>query len=101
MIPRYGEWDRKYRARGLTVVGVHSPETDEERDPKSVAAFARSHDLRWAVVLDPYLDAWRRYGVDAWPTVVLIDRQGVVRSVHIGDGRAPEIEADLRRLLGL
>ena len=39
-----------------------------------------------------------RYGADAVPTVVLIDRDGVVRSVFQGSGRST-VEA-LRRAVG-
>lgn len=42
---------------------------------------------------------WKRFGVWAWPTLVLVDRKGIVRSRHIGDGTYEETEAMIRRLL--
>jgi hypothetical protein len=99
MIPRFGEWEKRYGARGLTVVGVHSPETDAESDPKGLREYVRSQGIEWKVVLDSYHEAWKRYGADAWPTVLLIDRGGIVRAVHVGDDRAAEIEREIERLL--
>jgi len=42
---------------------------------------------------------WQRFGVWAWPTAVLVDRKGIVRYRHIGEGAYDETEAMIRRLL--
>ena len=52
---------------------------------------------RWG---EPDERAWERFEVHAWPTIFLIDGQGVIRAVYVGDDHAPEIERDLARLLG-
>jgi len=100
MLPRYGDWERDYRGRGLVVIGVHTPETEREADRRNVATFVERNQLRWRVLLDPAMEAWRRYGIEAWPTILVIDRAGIVRASYVGDDRASAIEADLRRLLG-
>lgn len=100
MIPRYGEWDRTFRARGLAVVGVHAPETRYERDRGRLAAYVRAHGIGWPVVLDPDFSAWDAFGVRAWPTAVLIDRDGTVRERFVGDAAGPAIDAALAALLG-
>ena len=41
----------------------------------------------------------KRFGVRAWPTAVLVDRKGIVRYHHIGEGAYEETEAMIRRLL--
>src|SRR5258706_12109208 len=99
MIPRYGEWKSKYEGQGLTVVGVHAPETDLERDSGRLREFVSAHRIAWPVVLDPDYAVWQRYGVEAWPTVVLVDRAGVIRGAFVGDDQAAAIEAALVRLL--
>jgi hypothetical protein len=99
MIPRYGEWEQRFASRGLSVIGVHTAEYDEERSSERVARFVREHAIRWPVVLDPDYVVWDRFQVAAWPTVLLIDRRGVVRAIHIGDDRASAIERDILRLL--
>jgi len=47
----------------------------------------------------PVRSIWRRFGVRAWPTAILVDRQGIVRHRHIGEGAYGETEAMIRRLL--
>ena len=99
MLPRYGEWDARFRPVGLTVVGVHTPELSEERDPKRVAEFVKAQRIGWPVVIDGDFAIWERFHVQAWPTILLIDRAGTVRGTFVGDDRGDEIEAAIRLLL--
>ena len=99
MLPRYNAWDRQLRERGLTIVGVHTPELDFERDQTALKQFVATQQLTWPIVVDADEAIWTRYHVAAWPTVVLIDRQGVVRRTFVGDDTAPAIEAALTTLL--
>jgi thiol-disulfide isomerase/thioredoxin len=99
MLPRYSEWDTRLRAQGLSVVGVHTPELDFERDTAALRRFVAAEHIEWPVVVDADEAIWTRYRVQAWPTVVLIDRQGVVRRTFVGDDTAPQIETALHALL--
>jgi hypothetical protein len=42
---------------------------------------------------------WNRWGTRAWPTLVLVDKRGMVRYRHIGEGAYGETEAMIQRLL--
>ena len=99
MLPRYGEWLDRFGARGLRVVGVHTPEMDYERNPAALARFVHDEKIRWPVVVDPDEAIWSRFHVAAWPTIVLVDRQGVVRATFVGDDESAAIEAALVKLL--
>ncbi len=55
--------------------------------------------IRYPVVQDNDFAIWNRWGVRAWPTLLLVDRKGVVRYRHIGEGDYDETEAAIRRLL--
>jgi hypothetical protein len=50
-------------------------------------------------VQDNDFTIWKRWSVWAWPTTVLMDRKGIVRYRHIGEGEYTETEATIRRLL--
>ncbi|MEK7363966.1 MAG: hypothetical protein AAB016_08335 [candidate division NC10 bacterium] len=52
-----------------------------------------------AVVQDNDSAIWRRFGIWAWPTALLVDRKGIVRYQHIGEGAYEETESLIRRLL--
>jgi thiol-disulfide isomerase/thioredoxin len=99
MLPRYGAWLDRFGARGLVVVGVHTPELDYERSTAALARFVRDEKIRWPVVDDADEAIWGRFRVAAWPTIVLVGRDGVVRATFVGDDEAPAIEAALVRLL--
>jgi hypothetical protein len=98
MVPRYGEWSRKYAGR-LTVVGVHSPETDGERDGARLRRYVAAHTIRWPVVPDDDMTIWEAYRIQAWPTLVLVDRQGRIQARFVGDDQARAIETAIERLL--
>jgi thiol-disulfide isomerase/thioredoxin len=100
MLPRYSDWHARFASRGLSVVGVHTPEMDYERDVAALGRFVRDQDIRWPVVVDADEAIWSRYRVSAWPTMVLIDKSGVVRATFVGDDQADAVEAELRKRLG-
>ena len=51
------------------------------------------------IVLDEEFATWKRFRTWAWPTAVLVDRRGLVRYTHVGEGAYAETEAVIRRLL--
>src|SRR3954470_23292933 len=85
-LPHVRAWDARYRARGLTVVGVHTPEFGFEHDTGNVrAAIARSR-LRYPVVQDNAYATWNAWGNQYWPAKYLVDAKGRVRYAHFGEG---------------
>src|SRR5262245_22881069 len=97
--PYVKEWHKKYAAQGLVVIGVHTPETDFERYSKNVEHYVREEQITYAVVTDNDFATWTRYGNRAWPTVYLIDKQGMIRYLHIGEGAYAQTEEYIRELL--
>lgn len=72
----------------LTVVGVHSPKFDHEKDHRAVAAAMQRHGIEHPVLNDPHMSTWAAYGVRAWPTLVLIDPEGEIAGTFSGEGHA-------------
>jgi len=98
-LPYLRAWDEQYRDRGLTIVGVHTPEFDFEKDTGNVkAAIARNH-LRYAVAQDNDYGTWDAWGNQYWPAKYLIDATGQVRYAHFGEGDYDKTEAAIRSLL--
>jgi AhpC/TSA family protein len=93
------EWHRAYEAQGLTVVGVHTPEFLWERPYDKVVEATKRLAVRYPVVQDNDSGIWNRFGIRAWPTTLLVDRRGIVRYRHIGEGDYEETAAMIRRLL--
>ena len=99
LTPSYNAWDRAYRDRGLSIIGVHTPELPSERDPQALLAAVKAHGITWPVVSDAGETAWDLYGVKAWPTAFVIDRAGVIRGTFVGDDSARDIEQLVGSLL--
>jgi hypothetical protein len=81
------------------IVGVHTPEFAFERDEDNVRDAVRSLGIRYPVALDPDYGTWLAWGNRYWPAKYLIDRRGVVRYAHFGEGEYEEGEAAIRTLL--
>jgi len=100
VIPQLRDWHERYTADGLTIVGVHTPEFFWEKPYDRVVAAVRDLRIPYAVVQDNEGATWKEYGVRGWPTAVLVDRRGIVRYRHIGEGDYRSTEAVIQRLLG-
>ena len=99
MIPQLRDWHRKYEKDGLTIVGVHAPEFTWERPYDKVVKATKDLQVAYPVVQDNDYAIWKRFGNQYWPAMVLVDRKGVVRLTHVGEGQYQEIEAWIKSLL--
>ncbi|MEW6542233.1 MAG: redoxin domain-containing protein [Nitrospirota bacterium] len=97
--PYVQAWHRKYADQGLVVIGVHSPEFKYERDVERVRQYLKDKGIRYPVPIDNDFATWNRYGNRYWPAMYLIDKQGIVRTVRIGEGGYEETEGWIRKLL--
>ena len=100
-IPELESLYRRYRADGLTVLGVHTPEFRFEADAGNVGGAVRDLGITYPVVLDPEYATWDAFGTRYWPTTYLIDRAGHVRDLHVGEGDEGRTESLIRRLLAV
>ena len=55
--------------------------------------------IRYPVVTDNDYETWRAYNVEAWPTIFLLDKQGRIRWMHVGEGAYDEAEQLIKKLL--
>jgi len=81
----WNDWAGRYAGTDVSVISVHTPETRSERSPEATARFARAHGLRFPIIVDNDARTWNAYGIESWPTEVLIDKQGRVRNEYAGE----------------
>ncbi|HEX7316474.1 MAG TPA: peptide-methionine (R)-S-oxide reductase MsrB [Pyrinomonadaceae bacterium] len=98
-LPTLKRLDTSYRERGLTLIGVQTPEFDSEKQVETVRRQVRSLGIKYPVVMDNEYVTWRAYGVEAWPTVVILDREGRIRYTHVGEGAYDVQEKVIKALL--
>jgi thiol-disulfide isomerase/thioredoxin len=102
--PYLRSWYQRYRADGLVIVGVHTPEFDFERSHKNVEAAAKRLDVTWPIALDDDETIWNAFENMYWPADYFADRRGRIRYSHFGEGDAAEntqAENIIRQLLGV
>src|SRR3954452_24845266 len=98
-LPYLEAWDRRYRAAGLTIVGVHSPEFGCEHDVGNVGRAIGRLGIRYPVVQDNQNGTWDAYANMYWPADSLVDAAGEIRYVGIGEGDYDKTENAIRLLL--
>ncbi len=78
-IPRFVEWQRKYGAQGLQVIGVSM---DDDLGP--VQKFSREFNMNYPVALGTQELASRYGGILGLPVNIVIGRDGRIVSKHLG-----------------
>ena len=81
-----------YREKGVSLYCLNQRE-----DSDTIRDFLKDKEFEVTVVLDSDGDAGTAYGVQGIPTLVLVDKAGVVQSVHVGF--SPNIGDKLRQEL--
>ncbi len=98
-LPHVEAWYRDYARDGLVVVGVHTPEFAFEHVISNVRAEAAQLGVRYPVAVDNDYGTWNAYDNQDWPAEYLIDADGDVRHIGLGEGDYGGTERLIRQLL--
>ncbi len=98
-IPYVRAWARKYRDKGLVVIGVHAPEFAFEKSPANVEKAIADLKIDYPVAADNDYTIWRAFNNQFWPAHYFIDANGQIRHHHFGEGDYEESERVLQKLL--
>jgi thiol-disulfide isomerase/thioredoxin len=97
--PYVKAWYAKYRDQGFTVVGVHTPELDIERDIANVRDAVARKGVLFPVAFDPKYETWNAYRNSYWPAFYFVDKRGHLRYAHFGEGDYERSEQVIQELL--
>ena len=98
-LPYLKIWHSKYADDGLVIIGVHAPEFEFEKNLENVRKAVADYGIGWAVALDNDFKTWKAYENRYWPAKYLIDKDGIVRYTHFGEGAYGETEIKIQELL--
>jgi len=98
-LPYVQAWHERYAEKGLTVIGVHTPEFTFAQYESNLERGAREFGLTYPIVIDSNYELWQAFANRAWPAKYLIDKEGYVRFAHLGEGAYGETEAAIQELL--
>lgn len=95
-IPILTRLARRHEPAGLVALGVN---VEVERPRSFVARAHAALGAGFPTVHDEGLRMQAAYGVTTLPTLVLIDRRGIVRRLDVGVPSETALDAEIRRLL--
>jgi thiol-disulfide isomerase/thioredoxin len=99
--PYVRAWSQAYRDDGLVVIGVHTPEFSFEHDIDGVRQATVERAIDYPVAVDNDYEVWSAFANHYWPALYFVDRDGVIRDQHFGEGRYEESERVIQALLGV
>ncbi|WP_211471183.1 thioredoxin family protein [Collimonas humicola] len=98
-LPHVRAWAEKYRAQGLVVIGVHTPEFGFEKDNANIRKAIARFKIDYPIAVDSEHRIWNAFNNNAWPVFYFADAQGRVRARLAGEGSYDKAETIIQSLL--
>ncbi len=98
-LPYLRAWHGRYAAKGLLIIGIHTPEFKFAQNDAQVVEAIREFSLPYPVLIDAAYENWTRFANRAWPTKYLIDERGYIRFQRQGEGYYNRTEQAIQMLL--
>ena len=95
VLPELKKLEKAY-PNELVVVGVHSAKFDNEKDTQNITEAVLRHNIEHPVVNDSEMIVWCRFGVQSWPTLVLIDPEGYAVWGRGGESTFEQLDAVMK-----
>jgi thiol-disulfide isomerase/thioredoxin len=99
--PYVRAWSQAYRDDGLVVIGVHTPEFSFEHEIDRIRPAIKERGIDYPVAVDNHYGIWSAFDNHYWPALHFIDKEGIIREHHFGEGRYEQSERIIQRLLGV
>jgi thiol-disulfide isomerase/thioredoxin len=95
-MPLLQSFYESHQEEGLTFLAINAGESQS-----TVSNFIRQNSFSFPVLLDPNTDVLSQLGINSFPTSVLVGRDGVIKTIHIGmftpEALEKEIAAQLNK----
>lgn len=95
-LPELKKLEKKY-PDALVVIGVHSAKFDTEKEDANIREAILRYDIEHPVVNDAKQRIWNSYGVQAWPTLLLIDPEGNAVWGKSGEAEFEQLDRVIQR----
>ena len=93
------EWQRNYGSDHIQVIGIQSPKYDGEKVWDDVVKEIKERDVNFPVGFDENRQTMTAYEIDMVPNVLVIDKEGIIRYSHLGEGGFAETEKAIKEVI--
>lgn len=98
VIPDLDFLEKKY-PNDLVILGVHSAKFDNEKGNFEIKKAAARYGIHHPVINDSKFTIWNAFGVQAWPTLILVAPNGKVYKGYSGEGHRADLDRDIQTLM--
>jgi thiol-disulfide isomerase/thioredoxin len=99
VLPDLEYLEHKYAGQPFMIIGVHSAKYDNESLRRNIETACARYHITHPVIVDENHRIWTEYGVQAWPTLVVIDSEGRVAAAFSGEGNRAALDTAVSALL--
>jgi len=93
------DWLAKQYRDNLTIIGIHAARFPHEKSRDHLQKSILRNRIRYPVINDPEFQLSQLYGIRRWPSVVVIDTNGLIVGALTGEGKRARLEQVLQKLL--
>ena len=90
--------EHRYRNR-LAVIGIHAARFPHEKTREHLSKAISRNQIHYPVINDPELQLSKIYGIRKWPSIVVVDANGLIVGSLTGEGKRERLEQVIRILL--
>lgn len=98
VLPDLAYLEKKY-PNELVVIGCHSAKFDNEKETDNIRRAIQRYEIKHPVINDSNMTVWRKFGVRAWPSMVLIDPEGNYCGHLSGEGNRELLDKVLGQVI--
>ncbi len=98
VLPDLAKLEEKYKNE-LVVIGVHTAKFFAERETENIRRKVAEYKIKHPVINDADQTLWNRFGVNSWPTLVLIDPEGRYVGSVSGEGHYSVLDRVIGQLV--
>jgi len=84
--------DKRYSSSGATIIGVHSPKYEHEKNKNNVRHAIEEQSLPFTVVNDNGSQVWKHVGCQLWPTVIVFGPDALPIYIFEGENHVQHLE---------
>ena len=98
VLPDLAYLEKKYDKQ-IVVIGVHSAKFANEKETDNIRRAIMRYEIAHPVINDSDMTLWRKFGVNSWPSLVLIDPEGYYCGSVSGEGNRELLDKVIEKVV--